>query len=101
MTQEQKHYDKYEALAQKLGIELLKTRIPVSRENIKLALAKDEHLNNISLSRWDRAAGYFGHPGDIKFSAFAWSELFTREKANGLSLADRVCVLKHVAKYHY
>lgn len=78
------HAKKYEALAQKLGIEKLKALIPVPPERVRRALERgDKHLNTIPLRKWDTAA----------------FELNLREK--GLSMSEGVCVLKHVAKWHY
>ena len=76
------HAKKYEALAQKLGIEDLKKLIPVSPEKIRAALEKgDKHLNSIKLRKWDAAGMAI--------------------RGQGLSMAEKVCVLKHVAKWHY
>lgn len=128
------HEAKYEALAQKLGVEALIQLMPVGCERVKEALAAgDEHLNTIALSMWDGAA--FGHasgprPALQRSASEApracptcgqtvrrspvlhgpdWPGQPLREtarnepwcRATGLSLAERVCALKHVAKYHY
>jgi len=96
MTEHEKKYDK---IAQRIGIEALKKCLPVSAESVKRALeAGDEHLNTIPLHLWDRAAGNRSfHKGDIFLS---WNEPWTKDKARGLSLAERVCTLKHVAKFY-
>ena len=102
------HETKYEALAQKLGIEALKWLVPAKPEEIRQALvAGDEHLNTIQLPRWDRAAGV--RPAWKLFSS-DWPQTELRisarrsdlpwHKEPTLSLAERVCVLKHVAKFH-
>src|SRR4029077_7415840 len=79
---EKEHAKKYEALAQKLGVESLRALMPVSAQKIRAALERgDKHLNSISLRKWD-AAG-------------------TSIRGKGLSMAEKVCVLKHVAKWHY
>jgi polyhydroxyalkanoate synthesis regulator phasin len=79
------HAEKYEAVARRIGIDLLKTLIPASPERIRKALEKgDKHLNTIQLRKWDQA-----------------SEAIPREQGKGLSLAEKVCALKHVAKWHY
>lgn len=76
------HAKKYEALAQKLGVEGLKKLIPASPEKIRKALSSgDKYLNSIPLRKWD-AAGL-------------------SIEGTGLSLAEKVSVLKHVAKWHY
>lgn len=76
------HAKKYEALAQKLGIEKLKEMIPASPEKVRKALERgDQYLNTIPLRKWDDASKRFVYPG--------------------LSMSDKVAVLKHVAKWHY
>lgn len=76
------HAKKYEELAQKLGIEKLKSLIPVSPEKIRTALERgDKYLNTIPLRKWDDAAKGFVYPG--------------------LSLSEKVSALKHVARWHY
>ena len=97
---EQEHYERYETLAQKIGIKGLKDHLPSSwAETIRLALANgDEDLNTIKLRKWDNLAG----------ATFSFGENFTlshdgiwaSENAKSLSLAERVCVLKHVAAHH-
>ncbi len=78
------HAKKYEELARKLGVEKIVPLIPASRERVRQALTRgDKHLNSIPLRKWDSAA----------------LQLHLRER--GLSLSEGVCVLKHVAKWHY
>lgn len=78
------HARKYEDLAKKVGIEKILPLIPVSSAKVRQALERgDKHLNSISLRKWDQAA----------------LNLSLRER--GLSLSEGVCVLKHVAKWHY
>lgn len=76
-----KHAKKYESLANEIGIERLKSLIPASPQKVRSALEKgDEHLNTVSLMKWDKAASFVEGP---------------------LSLSEKVCLLKHVAKWHY
>jgi DNA-directed RNA polymerase alpha subunit len=78
------HAKKYEEMAQRLGVEKLRALIPVTQERVRKALERgDKHLNSIPLRKWDAAA----------------FQLNLRER--GLSIAEGVCVLKHVAKWHY
>lgn len=76
------HAKKNEALAQDIGLERLKSLIPVSPQQVRLALESgDQHLNSIKLRKWDAAAlGLRGLE---------------------LSLSEKVSLLKHVAKWHY
>ena len=75
------HRAKYEALARRLGVDALLAIMPATPEQIREAYSADKHLTNIPLSVWDSAT---------------WAP-FTLDAARGLSLAERVCVLKHVA----
>jgi hypothetical protein len=103
--QRREHREKYELLAQKIGIAALLEILPKTAEAIHRALDEgDEHLNTWGNGPWDRAAGMrFGTWGDgglISTRQEIWRAPFTPEKARGLSAAERVCALKHVAKYH-
>lgn len=78
------HARKYDELAKKIGVEKIKSLIPVSSAKVRQALERgDKYLNTIALRKWDHAA----------------FNLSLREQ--GLSLSEGVCVLKHVAKWHY
>ena len=100
-TMRAEHHQKYEDLAQQIGIEELVAILPVSRERITEALNGDDHyLNTIPLKLWDLAAGadkYRLCHGDYRLT---FKAPFTPANASGLSLCDRVCVLKHVARNH-
>jgi hypothetical protein len=118
---------KYEALARRLGVEALLKLVPADADRVRAALeAGDEHLNGIPLVMWDRAA--LGapetlaertcptckhvRPSDDGAGLGPWSSDWPQtalkrtarlepwRAAPGLSLAERVCVLKHVAKFH-
>lgn len=82
---EVEHAKKCEAIAQRIGIDILRELIPASPEKIRRALDRgDKHLNSIPLRKWDQAAARIPYlPG------------------KGLSLGEKVCALKHVAKWHY
>lgn len=125
MSRSGEHIDKYEKLAQTIGIEALVAVLPVSIERIHRALdLGDDHLNGIPLHMWDRATGYnertvglmslapkekCSHCGQaIRPKAGgrwyqdrgAWAPPWDRTKKLHLSAADRCCVLKHVAIHH-
>lgn len=76
------HAEKYEEIAQDLGVDFLKTLIPASPEKIRKALERgDKHLNSIPLRKWDAAS--------------------MQVRVPGLSLSEKVSALKHVAVWHY
>jgi hypothetical protein len=112
------HEKKNEELAQKIGVNALINvlkyyNFPTPEQMQELANT-DPHLNNIPLAEWDRAAGRIvygartcgscgtrllpSNPNEFKMN---FSTPFVPRVANGLSLAERVCVLKHVALFHY
>jgi hypothetical protein len=87
------HFNKYEAAAQRLDVEKLKAALPFSEVQIRKALAAgDLHLNTLAMARWDFTAG------GTRFIPTLFKGMF--EGRNGSSLAERVCVLKHVARHH-
>lgn len=74
-----------DGIAKKIGVELLREIIPASPERIRKALETgDSHLNTIPLRKWDQAAGQIPYL-----------------PSKGLSLSEKVCALKHVAKWYY
>jgi hypothetical protein len=113
----QEHFDKYEAMAQRIGIDRLVAvleAMPLSPARVQRALdSGDEHLNSIPLREWDRATGWYDKgtgkqekcpcckqmrvvkTGDREFCRL---EPF---QDGPHSAAERTCVLKHVARYHY
>jgi hypothetical protein len=101
MTNE--HYEKYDALARKIGIDTLKAAIPLKPETIRAALKEDEHLNTISIRKCDQWAGFTVHTNmktqEQKFYGHFYG-VWERTKNMGLSLAERVCILKHVARHY-
>ena len=96
------HTIKYETLAQHIGVDVLRALLAGHADRIRAALAAgDEHLNTINLAWWDSRAGCSRR--DV--SGPSWPRLsfdypWTPTVARGLSLAERVCILKHVATYH-
>jgi len=117
MTPAQEHRAKYLALALQLGFDDLIQLVPATPESIRAALgAGDEHLNTIPLVSWDQAA-LLGAPGPIAcptcgrmgpnpIYANDWPQsrlgvsarLLPWSRVPSLSLAERVCVLKEVAR---
>lgn len=106
MDTKTEHYIKYEMLATKIGIEALKTILPCTKEQVQNAIAQNDlYLNTIPLYKWDRAAGvrspHIGpHDPQWPLNSMSFNRPWLPKVASGLSLAERVCVLKHVALYH-
>ncbi|MFA6185539.1 MAG: hypothetical protein WC720_05355 [Candidatus Shapirobacteria bacterium] len=82
------HYEKYENLAQKMGIsykrgqEIYLGSYKFTKKELIEKFKEDSVLNNISLTLWDRRAGTI----DTNHSYH-------------LSLAEKVCLLKHLVTY--
>jgi len=121
------HEEKYTRLARRLGWQALLSLVPATRVRVRRALDEgDVHLNTISLSSWDTAAldqstkapkskkcSYCGssvrnpkHPSSLygpnqpyeRLKQTARDPRLPWYREPGLSLAERVCVLKLVAK---
>ncbi len=85
------HETKYEAMAQAIGIDKLIPLVAIAAKghNPKEMISNDPHLNLIPLCRWD------GRHYDVLKLVRNCGKFKT------WSLANSVCVLKHVAKFHY
>jgi hypothetical protein len=92
---EREHYKKFERLAQALGLKTLLAFLDsahISAELIHTCLVTDNYLNNIPLKSWKRM-----HPSvQALASAIDSGQPWPRS----LSIADSVCLMKHVARYH-
>ncbi len=108
---EQEHFDKYQSLAEKLGWAELLALVPVRIEALAYWLdAGDRHLNTAGNQPWDIAAlgsanmpGTRGEPIDplwpqAALRSTARDKALPWHKLSGLSLCDRCCALKHVAR---
>jgi hypothetical protein len=97
------HFAKYEALATEIGVNALRDLVPATRKEITDALtAGDTALNTVDLTKWDKAAGALPERGNATTrTGFVWGPVPAAFKNHrSLSLGERVCVLKHVARYH-
>jgi len=105
------HFYKYEKLAVTVGIMALADHLAtygISKDAINLALNNaDVHLNTIPLSKWDRAALNASKlttvPLDTNYPGAELIRMRDREPWSRMpstsSLGERVCLLKHVARY--
>jgi len=89
------HEQKYDKIAREMGIRPLVRLIEEKKERIKKALEQgDKHLNTIPLKWWDSKCAV-----DSKTLKPYFYPPWNNYKASQ-SLAMRVCVLKHVAKFY-
>lgn len=81
------HFEKYAALAKKFNISLkgCKTFLDYTPDEMRHAVQADEHLNNIPLCYWDLQASSF----------------FVHNRNSKLSLAEAVCLYKHLAIFEF
>lgn len=85
------HYEKYSAILMKKSLYYLKSVVEQIADRATLErvfLEGDTHLNTIALVKWDMAARQY-------VGATPW-----QENKSYASLAEQVCLLKHVAIYH-
>jgi hypothetical protein len=92
------HHEKYRFLINLLGYENVKECIPYSIERIKEALKTDEHMNNLPLSKWDRAAGFRTSAGKCVLIGSPLVTLYRQHGINGFSVCNGVCILKECAR---
>lgn len=96
---EMSHNEKFTAVVNKIGLEKCTSFIPATKEQIKMALVSDKHLNNIPLKLWDYASGYRDTgAGRCVPSHYGFRELMVRSGFTVISLSDCVCTLKTAAK---
>lgn len=92
------HREKYRRVISALGYENVKKCIPFSLDEIKEALPKDKHLNNLSMKKWDSAAGFICEYGKAIFIGSPLIYLYHKNGVNAFSPSDGVCILKEAAR---
>lgn len=81
------------------GLDAVIPLIPFSLSQIKEALKTDEHLNNLSMDRWDRASGFkSGRQGSMTFIGGGVWHLYHKVEIHAASCAQGVCLLKEAAR---
>lgn len=82
------HYNKYDDLARRIGVDALRQLVPFQRREIVAALQSlDSALNSLPLEIWDTQ-----HPLVKEHAHRARIELW--------SIESSTCLLKHVAVYY-
>lgn len=95
--QKREHFEKYDGLAQRLGVEHVKALIHFDYATLKRAHKHGKHLNLIPLARFDAL-----HPSMLMLArATDWTDT-SKKTARGFawSLSDSVCVVKHVCRHY-
>lgn len=81
-----------------LGYENVKKCIPFTLAEIKNALPKDEYLNNLPISKWDKAAGFIQSGSNCNFIGSPLTNLYRQKGVNAFSCAQGVSILKECAR---
>lgn len=92
------HENKYDGIAREIGIDFLVPLLVERKDEIRQALENgDTHLNSIPIKWWnEKAGGRTLLNGNVTLIIdYPWTFY-----AGPQSLAMRVCVLKHVAKFY-
>jgi hypothetical protein len=80
------------------GLDAVIPYIPFSLEEIKEALKTDEHLNNLSMQKWDLASGFRCHQANCDLVGGGVWHLYRKAGINSASNAQGVCLLKEAAR---
>lgn len=92
------HKEKQTLIIEKLGgLEAIKPYIPFTFDEIKEALATDEHLNNLSMKKWDYASGFVSDGQYCKMIGTGIVSLYRKHGINSFSLSDGVSLLKNAS----
>lgn len=80
------------------GVDAVWQYVPFSLEEIKAALPKDKHLNNLSMREWDMASGFICRGADCRPVGGGIWALYRKAGINCASNSDGVCILKECAR---
>jgi hypothetical protein len=92
------HAEKYQAIVNALGYDAVKRCIPFTLDQIKEAIQKDEHLNNLSMKKWDLASGFVNEGIYCKHVGSQLTSIYRKIGVNSFSNSDGVCILKECAR---
>lgn len=93
------HRELYSRIIELLGgLDVVKMFIPFSLIQIREALQKDEHLNNLPMDKWDRASGFHCKGSHCTFIGGGITRLYGKAKITAFSNAEGVCILKEAAR---
>lgn len=90
--------EKMKFLINYLGYEQVKRCIPFTITEIKNAIVKDEHLNNLPLKEWDKASGLVSVAEKVVQVPSLLIDLYRQRGINAFSQAQGVCILKECAR---
>jgi hypothetical protein len=96
------HDEKYTKIIDAIGKQAVYTCIPFTKDQIKHS--KDPYLNDLSMKKWDAAAGYLQFTNDktrsqdIKRFPSRLKDLLNKIGIDCFSCSELVCVLKVAAR---
>lgn len=97
-NEEISHREKWGRVINALGYEEVKCCVPFTLAEIKEALPKDKHLNNLPLPTWDRAGGWQCERGGAYRIPSALTPVLRNAGVTSYSPSDCVCILKETAR---
>ena len=80
------------------GLDAVIPYIPFTLEQIQNALKTDEHLNNLSMAKWDLASGFVCKNADVHHVGGGVWNLYLKAGINAASNSQGVCLLKEAAR---
>ena len=95
------HEDYYRKIIEHLGVDEVRTCIPFDLKTLIEAYKEDERLNNLSIKKWDFAAGFIPHKqdaADVLHIGSKLTKLYNKIGVTCYSCSDGVCILKQAAK---
>lgn len=88
--------DYWKKIVNMIGYEEVKQCIPFSLEELKKS--KDEHFNDLSICKWNRAAGYITNGANCIRIESRLTDLYRKIGVNCYSCSEGVCILKECAR---
>ena len=92
------HQEKYSKIVKFLGFEEVRECIPFTLKEVKEAYKEDIHLNNLSMEKFDMAAGFKTKDCDVVFIGSKLTTLYKKNGVDTFSLVTGVCILKECAR---
>lgn len=101
LTEEMTHEEKYEAIVNGLGYNLVKACVPFERNEIVEALKTDRHMNNLAITKWDDATGFKTVTTSSSQNYYPTNKglisVCRKKGINVFSISELVCTLKRCA----
>lgn len=96
--------EKYAKIISALGLDEICKCLPFTETEIKKAYQTDKRLNNLPISKWDEAAGFYtGKEGEycLLIRSKLTDLMHRKFSVNGFICSQNVCILKNAAIMKY